>query len=590
MTEPSPPIAGADPRGWRLAAAVTFVLALVATWPMPLRPTTALVGHPGNDVWNHIWGYWWVADELTHGRFPLYTDLQGWPGTHSLFFIDLFGAVWTLPVQELFGPVAAYNLSVFACFWSAGFAAWVLARHVLGTFYGRGDLSALVAAVAFELSPHLLAQAYNGITETLTAGGLPLSTLLLLRMIERPTLRRAVEGGLGVALCVTANWYYGLFSALAAGMLLAAGALARRERIAWRRVPFALGGLGLLAGLLVSPVLLGFSASLQGENAIVSRDPDFVWRSLIGHNMTDVEAVFHPGKFYSPDLKALHGEDLLIVVYVGWVLLALAALGLRRLHRWRDRVPWMLWIAGFGVLMLGPYLYVAGDYLTIADRRIPMPFLAFFDAFPIFSRISHPFRFVVPVQLALGILASIGIGALPRWGRAVAVAALVAEVLFGSPAVWPLPESSAAMPEFVELVKKDPVPGALIDLPITVQNLERAVYGYWQTETRRPSPYALNEPVPGLFDKNHLARAIRVAEGGRLDRLPPELPELDLVVAGRELARLGVRYVVFHGRLYSQHRGEQVLELLRVAFGPETATTDDGDHVWRLEPGAGATP
>lgn len=568
----------------RLAVVATFLLAVIATWPIVIDPVGGLSGHPGNDVWNHIWGYWWVADEIGHGRFPLATTLQAWPGTHALFFIDLFGAIWTLPIQWLLGPVAAYNASVFASFWAAGMASWALARHVLRTMYGEGDEAALLCAVAFAVSPHLLAQAYNGITETLTAGGLPLSAWLLLRMYERPTLARVVQAGCGVALCVAANWYYGLFAALASVVLMAAAAVSRRERLQWRRLPFALGGVGLLAGTLVSPILLGFSRSLDGAGAIVSRDPEFVWRSLITHNMTDVEAMFHPGKFYSPDLKALHGEDLLIVVYLGWVLLALAGLGLWRMHRWRDRAPWILWVASFGVLALGPYLYAFGDYQTIFDRRIPLPFLAFFEALPMFSRISHPFRFVVPVELALGILAAIGVHAMPRWGKALAAAAILAEVLFASPARWPLPRSKADMPAWVEIVKKDPVEGSLIDLPITVQNLERAVYGYWQTGHQRPSPYALNEPVPELFERNHLARAIRVAEDARMDRLPPMLPELDYIVSGRELADLGVRYVVFHGKLYPPRRGEQVLTLLRMAFGPETLTTEDDEHLWRLEP------
>ena len=38
------------------------------------------------------------------------------------------------------------------------------------------DRLALVVAIAYAASPHLIAQAYNGITETLFAAGLPFST------------------------------------------------------------------------------------------------------------------------------------------------------------------------------------------------------------------------------------------------------------------------------------------------------------------------------------------------------------------------------------------------------------------------------
>ena len=34
-------------------------------------------------------------------------------------------------------------------------------------------------------------------------------------------------------------------------------------------------------------------------------------------------------------------------------------------------------------------------------NKIPLPFLILYKAFPIFDRISHPFRFVTGVQLEL---------------------------------------------------------------------------------------------------------------------------------------------------------------------------------------------
>jgi hypothetical protein len=85
-----------------------------------------------------------------------------------------------------------------------------------------------------------------------------------------------------------------------------------------------------------------------------------------------------------------------------------------------------------------------------------------------------------------------------------------------------------------------------------------------------------------VLDRSHLSRALLVAEAGRIDRLPPMLAELDLVVAGRALARLGVRYVVLHGTMYPPERRAQSLTILRTALGPETATTADDRHIWRI--------
>lgn len=239
-------------------------------------------------------------------------------------------------------------------------------------------------------------------------------------------------------------------------------------------------------------------------------------------------------------------------------------------------------------MMLGPYLYVGGEYVTVDDRRIPLPFLVFFDAFPIFARISHPFRFVVPVQLGLAVLATLGARQLGRRSLLAAGALLGAELLLASPGPWPLARSPTKMPESVALMAEDQVEGAVLDLPMGLPNLERAIYNYWQIGHGRPSPYSLNEPNPDVLDRSRLARTLRVAEAARLDRLPPLLPELELVVGGRALADLGVRYVVMHERFYLRERAASTLALLRVALGPETVTTADGDHVWRLERREGA--
>jgi predicted phosphodiesterase len=78
-------------------------------------------------------------------------------------------------------------------------------------------------------------------------------------------------------------------------------------------------------------------------------------------------------------------------------------------------------------------------------------------------------------------------------------------------------------------------------------------------------------------------RALLVAEGGRMDRLPTMIEDLDLVVSGRSLSRLGFRYVVVHGGMYPPEKLEQSLELLAAALGPET-WADGNTHVWQLEP------
>jgi hypothetical protein len=551
--------------------ALLFALATAAlTWPAPLAPRSVLLGHPGNDTWNHIWGFWWVALEVfEHGRWPGWTDLIAWPDGGALYFIDTFNALITLPVQAVAGPVVTHNVIVAGSLWFSAFSAWLLARHLV-----RNDAAALVAGAAYGFCPHILAQAHNGITESLNIGWLALYLLGLLMLMERPTLIRGLLTWLALAACGVFNWYYGLFAGLITVVLLLWKW--RYEPPPW--VPFLRNGLigAVLVGPLAGAALWALKSSMDAPDALVNRDADFVWNSLLYHNMSDLQCFFRPGRFYSPDLKALYGEELLIVVYVGWALLALAAAAVLLVKPRRKLLPWLIVAAIFFVFALGPYLYAFGEYVEIGGRRLPMPFLAFFEALPLFSRISHPFRFVIGVELGLGIAAAWGLARLMQgrpawmgWTLGVAAAGLVlAETFVASPTPLPVATSRAVLPDGYSFLLEDEEDGAVLDLPIAFPLLERAVYNWYQVHHGRPIPYTLNEPLPPGLRHNQLARFILDIEAGRARLLPRTLPDLELVTSSRVLARQGYRWVVVHDQLYPELKREQIQAVLNAVLGP----------------------
>ena len=563
------------------ALLASLALAILITWPTVLDPAGGMLGHPGNDTWNHAWGFWWVVDGVTvDGAVPLRTELLNHPTGGTLFFIDSFNALLSLPVGAIGGIPVAFNLAVILGFaWNA-FGMWVLARYVL-----RDAWAAWIPAVIFCSSPHLLGQAYNGISETLNAGWLPLTCWALLRLLDRQRPGRALMLGLMLGLCALSNFYYGLFGILVCVIGALHRAITEPRMTRWG--PFigasALGA--ALFALLVLPVLATLSATLGAEDAMVNRDQDFVWQSLLNHNITDAIGFFRPGHSYSPDLKALYGEDLLIVTYLGWVALALGAVALARARPRRQLTLWAIFALTFLVFSLGPYLHLNGNYVTWEGpwvnaevfaispqsyKVIPLPFLTFFKAFPIFSRISHPFRFVVPAALGIGMLAGFGaqwLGTkLPRGPITLGLcAAVLAEVLLGSPGPWPLPRCDAEIPAVYASMQGE---GAVLDLPITVPNLERAVYTWYQTGHGRPSPYGLNDPIPDPLERNPLTQLLVQVEASRAVTLPRMLPDLELVIGKRLLEAQGYRWVVVHERLYPEHKRQMVADILEPLLGP----------------------
>ena len=93
--------------------AIWTVAAIALTFPAVLGGE--LIGDPRGDVWNHAWGFWYVAEALGRGELPLHTLLAGGPDGGTLWFIDTPGAVLMSPVTWLLGPAFAYNLVLIGC-------------------------------------------------------------------------------------------------------------------------------------------------------------------------------------------------------------------------------------------------------------------------------------------------------------------------------------------------------------------------------------------------------------------------------------------------------------------------------------------
>lgn len=563
-------------------------VSILITWPLARNINTVAAGHEGNDTWNHLWGFWWVKDELLRlGQFPTQTNLINHPKGGSLYFIDMAGALLSLPLQDTLGLIAAYNIVVLLQLALNGFGAFLLANHLV-----RSPWAASVAGLIYGSSAHLLAQTHNGISETINAGFLPIFILFFIRTMEERRLGNAIAAGLFLFLNTFFNWYYGLFGVLFALLYTAYSLFSKGLRILNRQLLGRLVLSGIVYVILITPFLALFRSTLSADDAIVGRDPRFVWQTLLHHNMTDARIFFTPGDFYSPDLHALFGEDLIIVAYLGYGALLLAALGAWA-YRKRETPIWIALTALFFLFALGPYLYWDGHYVEISGRWVPLPFLLFFEAIPLFSRISHPFRFVVMVQLSLGLLAAFGLKALfthyfPRQlaplGAFVAGAVILGEVAFASPAILPLETSSGAIPSFYVELGEESENYAILDLPVGVPNLRRAVYTYYQTAHHKAVPYSLNDPFPSILKDNYFMRYMVNLEFSGVDRLPPLLPELDLLVSLETLKADGYRYIVIHEELYPRAKPrERVLDVLEAFVGVGVRYPKDGIVVYELK-------
>ena len=568
-----------------LAISISFLLALCITWPVILSPRSLLVGHPGNDNWNHVWGYWWVSEALSNGQWPIDASKLAFPNGGTLYFIDTIQAIFAWPIELMFGATAAFNFIIIIQLSICGLGAWLLAYKVSSDAW-----ASFIALFLFEFSPHILGQTFNGISETVCAGWFPLTIWALLRLMERPTIKRSIALGLIGGICILTSWYYGLFAAFASIVIIVWSLVYRFWLYEWKKISPKIEVAAVISLTIIIGPLMSFRMSLSAENAIVTRDPAFVERSLLNHNITDIVAFFNPTQIPSPNLLELYGEQLMIVIYLSWIALGLSFYALFSQRNKQGFGVWIWLFVIFFVFSLGPYLHVGGEYLLIGGKRVPLPFLPLYKLFPIFDRISHPFRFVVGLHVALSVLATVGFrllfrsrGLLFRQGALVGILFLIiAEVHWFSPAQFPIPHSDSRIPEGYSTMLEDSVEGAVLDLPISVPNLERAVYVWNQSVHNRAIPWGLNEPLPQALRQNLLTQTLLQIEATQAISLAPVLPELDLVISSRVLARQGYRYIVVHQKFYPDFKLQQVQKLLNALFGAPQKS--DSLLIYTIEP------
>ena len=176
-----------------LAVYIAFATILLLPW-------RGLLGHPEVDVWNHAWGYWWVADALGSGSLPWRTELMGAPGGGVLWYVDLVGALGQLPLTVVGGPALAFNVAVVGRVALAG-----LSGHLLAEALSERGPHGWVGGVGFATAPMLLCEVHNGISEVVAVHWVGFTLLATAHALRGHSSREWVLVGLLGGASVFAN-------------------------------------------------------------------------------------------------------------------------------------------------------------------------------------------------------------------------------------------------------------------------------------------------------------------------------------------------------------------------------------------------
>ena len=362
----------ARPRARQAALLLGFIVAGAAvTWRLgriPLAGYLVAGRLPSTrDTASYVWGFWWMAHQVTHLANPWFTGLMAAPAGVQLGFhtvMPLPGLLLT-PVTLIFGPSASYNLVVLITPGLLSYAMYRAARLWLPSATG-----AIAAGTFFGLSAMLTEQAWYHLNIALGAVFLPMALEASVRLRRTPGRRQGIILGLVMGAAVLTDQESAVLAAIVTGLALLPWLV---HRPSWAKVRPAALAVGIGA-VLASPQIIAMiqEITLAHARGGLAIDPHLLAVSYKQYGIglpgmftpTPRVADFGLARLAGP---FLHGRDNEGMPMFGTVLTVLALFGLA--VSWRRRSAWLLaalW-AGCAALALGTSLWIGmHQYLPLA--------------------------------------------------------------------------------------------------------------------------------------------------------------------------------------------------------------------------------
>ena len=362
----------ARPRARQAALLLGFIVAGAAvTWRLgriPLAGYLVAGRLPSTrDTASYVWGFWWMAHQVTHLANPWFTGLMAAPAGVQLGFhtvMPLPGLLLT-PVTLIFGPSASYNLVVLITPGLLSYATYRAARLWLPSATG-----AIAAGAFFGLSAMLTEQAWYHLNIALGAVFLPMALEASVRLRRTPGRRQAIILGLVMGAAVLTDQESAVLAAIVTGLALLPWLVYRPSWAKLRPAALAVG----IGAVIASPQIIAMiqEITLAHARGGLAIDPHLLAVSYKQYGIglpgmftpTPRVADFGLARLAGP---FLHGRDNEGMPMFGTVLTVLALFGLA--VSWQRRSAWLLaalW-AGCAALALGTSLWIGmHQYLPLA--------------------------------------------------------------------------------------------------------------------------------------------------------------------------------------------------------------------------------
>ncbi|MCC6614616.1 MAG: hypothetical protein IT320_14135 [Anaerolineae bacterium] len=440
-----------------------LALAIVITYPLILNMSSAFIGFEHGDAYENARYIWWFSYALRHGEPLFYQPWLAYPNglagvTLQANLLQYFPAWLFAFVMPL---AAAHNLQALLTLALNGWTMSLLAHRLTGE-----RRAALVAGAIFMAFPTL--QGHLGVAHIglLVQWPLPLFALMLLKFEssagERIRTRDMLVAALLFVLAALGHTLQLIWALLPLTIFFALRWIVGRRWVALRRMVIACG-LGLLVlGLYLLPTFATTNAYAD-EGGSVRYSADLL--------APFTPSFFHPlfGQWeYTHQVLGINLDEG--AAYIGIVGGLLAIVGVWRFRQAR------VWLA----LALAAYLFSLGPLLKIFDHpvsftvdgysgHIVLPW-ALVQDWPVFNLVRSPGRFNIGLGLVLAVLVGWGaawlLGRLRHeWLRWAVALGLIGLILFDYQTFFPLPTTSADIPDAVAQLRERDDVRAVFDVP-----------------------------------------------------------------------------------------------------------------------------
>lgn len=612
-----------------------FALALALTYPLALHLGTHIPGHD-TDGPAQTWSLWWVPFALFNRNvLPFTTDYLFYPlGMNLVAYTPTFlNGILSIPLQFIFGTIAAQNVMVWLSLVAGAYGAFLLAREVLARAESRetpsvlvsqsetktlGVLAAVLAGAVYGFGAWHLNYVVAGHFMLISNEWIPFYTLFLIRSDK--SLKNAALAGLFLVLTVWTELTFVPFLAL-----LTAFYVVYRVVVALPLTPnpspigrggqdassdsfpsgkkeyvhllLGLGVIGALGLVGIAPLAWNLIADFQRYGYYLTSGVGRIQifsAELISFFLPSAQ---HP--FLGAWAESITTANT-SYAFIGWAVLILAALGVFVARRWSFARFWAVAALLFALLMLGTTLIVANQ-----NTNIPMPF-ALLRAIPFVNANRYPVRFNVMLMLSLVPLIALGSAYMLRraqarrattqervttQGRPYGVGGRVALVglvvlLIAEQLVIPIPLTDVSVPPIFQQIKTEPGDFTVLELPlgwrgsVAMQGKTDDVAQFYQTVDQKRRLGGITSRVPAFklqyYLETPVIQSLIALEEGRGVDDAQRARDLD---AAAEMAHF------FDIRYLSVNRAETdpaVLQYARDMWSLKEIASDETRTVYRV--------